>query len=174
MEQALEKYRHIFDRISASENNFPKNFRAKYKYASKELKRFVEVRGNLKRRGIIRSNKSFPSDYFEWVVCKSLNLIEAKNLVQEGWDAEKDGKKFQIKAREEDSNPSFDFKKIKKGDFDYLIGVVYSIDDFSLKTVIMAPFNFVKRKSNKNKSGPRFRLNTKMMAVLRQKGYIIF
>jgi hypothetical protein len=94
----------------------------------------MQLRGavisRLKKLGIVRTENKPLGDYAEDLVCKNLSITRMANN-QKSFDAidDKDGTRYQIKARRASNNTnSIQLSAIRSYDFDYLIAVVFDLD----------------------------------------------
>ena len=106
------------------------------------LAAYVQVLGELKKRGILRTSNNPVGDYTEWLVANTLDLQLLGNSTA-AYDAVDDrGIKYQIKGRRQTpGNMSTQlgmFHNLNKGGFDYLIAVLFH-PDFTPHTVVRVP-----------------------------------
>lgn len=110
------------------------------------LKQYVDSIDELRATGIIRSENNPLSDYAEWLVSESLGLdLCAKST--KGHDAtNKDGLKFEIKARRiTTSNGSRQLSALRElhgNHFDYLVGILFN-RNFTVLRGAMIPWEVV-------------------------------
>ena len=111
------------------------------------LSLYCMILDELRARGVVRSTNNPVADYAEHLIAKALNLqLAAKSTT--GFDAtDKEGKKYEIKARRlTPHNKSRQLSAIRgldKGHFDYLAGVLFS-DNFKVYRACLIPISVVK------------------------------
>ena len=109
------------------------NMNSEFNLAQNFIKSYLASRNGLKEMNILRSERNLQGDYAEWIVSKFLNLTLATSSIQRGYDAtDESGKTYQIKCRSwkpaTQRATTFDFKHSVEGEFDYLIGVLFTND----------------------------------------------
>jgi hypothetical protein len=145
-------------------NNDPNGNEKRLSSISEYIKQYLGARKGLEELGVTRTKRNIEGDYAEWTVANKLNLKLAKNSIQQGYDAlDQNGKKYQIKARENKNTTSFDIKDIhsEESKFDFLVCAFYSPEDLKITRLIQVPFEFVIENLRTNKSSFRFRWKKK-------------
>jgi hypothetical protein len=103
--------------------------------ALKLLHHIEDSKAELKRLGVIRSDRDPVGDFAEWWAAQQYDLRLAETGVQKGFDAvDRAACKYQIKARRVaslDDCTSFDFARM--GQFDFL--VIIFLERYSLRPI---------------------------------------
>ena len=89
---------------------------------------YVSLRINLKKFGVIRTNRDIISDYGEWIAANLLKLKLVPSGVQKGYDAtDKKGRKYEIKARTQTKGyPAYHFRQVTPQEFDFAVFVEFN------------------------------------------------
>lgn len=104
----------------------------------------------LRKRKIVRTVNNPVADYAELLACRALALSPAANS-EKGFDAkDKDGRRYQIKARRvaNGSNPTrFGvIRKLEEDHFDFLLAIVFA-HDYRVKKAALLPPSAVKERA---------------------------
>lgn len=104
----------------------------------------------LRKRKIVRTVNNPVADYAELLACRALALSPAANS-EKGYDAkDKDGRRYQIKARRiaTGSKPTrFGvIRKLEEDNFDFLLAIVFA-HDFKVKKAGLLPPSAVKERA---------------------------
>ena len=147
----------------ANENSIL-NMNSEFNLAQNFIKSYIASKNGLKEMNVIRSEKDVKGDYAEWIVSKFLNLTLATSSIQRGYDAkDESGKTYQIKSRiwktHTQTRTTFDFTHSVEGEFDYLIGVLFT---YELEVIAIVKTDVLTAKKNIKKHNDhdyRFVLN---------------
>ena len=108
----------------------------KERIALELMREYGAIKRELNDYGICRTEREPTGDYAEWLVASKLNLKQAENTVQSGYDLidEKKGTTYQVKTRRifKDHSYKISISKYRTYPFDYLIIVIFN-EDFSVK-----------------------------------------
>jgi len=129
------------------------------------LRAYVVSREALRQRGVIRSNKSFLSDYAEWLAAKALNLTLAEGGSNKGYDAtDRQGRRYQVKARQMTAvyqQPDLrGFGDMDADHFDFLVAIIVDAD-FEVLRAVVVPFVEARARVK----GPRMYLGSGLVSV---------
>ncbi len=117
------------------------------------------ARQRLRDLGVIRSERSVPGDFAEWLVCQMFGFQIAGSGVQKGFDAsDAAGKTYQVKARivkRLEQATSFDMKEPGHR-FDYLLGV-FLTPSSEVLAVVRVPYPEVLARATINRGSRRLR-----------------
>jgi len=128
-------------------------------HIQKLISNYIEAKYELKKAGILRTDRNLQGDYAEWFVSKKFNLKLSDSTIQKGFDAvDFEGNTYQIKSRmvySTDQSTSFDFNNIDHK-FDFLIGVFFN-KYLEILKIIKVSYEDVVSNVTKNKTNYRFR-----------------
>ena len=107
----------------------------KEKLALELMRKYGEIKAQLNDYGISRTEREPTGDYAEWLVASKLDLLQAENTVQSGYDLidPQTRKTYQIKARRmfKDHQYKVSIAKYVKYPFDYLVLIIFN-EDFTI------------------------------------------
>lgn len=110
--------------------------REKEKLALELMREYGVIKAQLNDYGISRTEREPTSDYAEWLVASKLDLLQAENTVQSGYDLldPQMRETYQIKARRILIGHSYTVRisKYKKYLFDYLVLILFN-EDFTFR-----------------------------------------
>ena len=99
------------------------------------MQEYANLKKKLNDLGICRTERDPTGDYAEWLIASKLNLKQAENTVQSGYDlvSPDTGDTYQVKARRmfKEHPYKVSIKKYNEYSFDYLILVLFK-EDFSI------------------------------------------
>lgn len=99
------------------------------------MQEYANLKKKLNDLDICRTERDPTGDYAEWLIASKLNLQQAKNTVQSGYDLVSPDTRvtYQVKARRMFKKHSYkvSIKKYNEHPFDYLILVLFK-EDFSI------------------------------------------
>lgn len=107
----------------------------KEKLALMLMQEYANLKKKLNDLNICRTEREPTGDYAEWLIASKLNLQQADNTVQSGYDlfSPDTGVTYQVKARRifKEHGYKVSIKKYNEYPFDYLILVLFK-EDFSI------------------------------------------
>ena len=123
------------------------NKREKEKYALDLMQAYSNLKKELNKFGVCRTEREPTGDYAEWLVASRLRYVQAENTVQKGYDLfdPQTGKTYQIKARRMFKSHSYkvSIKKYKENYFDFVILVLFN-EDFTVLKAYEFPYEGIK------------------------------
>ena len=120
---------------------------------------YWSARQRLKDLGVVRSDRSVPGDFAEWLACEMFGFQIAASGVQKGFDAtDLAGKTYQVKARIVNSLEQATSFDVKDPDhpFDYLLGV-FLTPSSEVLGVVRVPYAEFLKHASVNRGGRRLR-----------------
>ncbi len=114
------------------------------------LRQYSDILNELHDRGIVRTGNNPAADYAEYLIATALSLIPAPTSTK-GYDAtDKNGIKYQVKARRltRRSKPTrFGvIRRLDEDNFDYLGAILFE-EDFSVSRAMIFPLDYVQQKA---------------------------
>ncbi len=139
------------------------------------IDQYVVALKQLKKLGVVRTERNVQGDYAEWLVAQKFGLELSENPVQKGWDGkDAKGKLYQIKARtvRDLSTPtSFDGHYDTDPSFDNLV-CVFLDRELNVLQILCLPKKVVSKKARIDKKG-RYRLRWRAQSVIELSEYIV-
>lgn len=111
------------------------------------LKKYNNILKKLEEGGVIRSSK-IVSEYGEYIASKTLKLKLTESPIQKGYDATKNGKKYEIKSRKTTKKGTATVlpkpNEIQLSTADFLVGVIFDYN-WDVKHKVRIPMKEVKK-----------------------------